>query len=45
LARAKDFVTTIGSGTVNFNTMRVGVGLITGDNGQFFKTPMLKLQL
>lgn len=33
------FVTTIGSGTVNFNnTMRVGVGLNTGDNAQFFKT-------
>jgi hypothetical protein len=32
----KDFVTTIGSGAVNFNnTMRVGVGLIVGDNGQF----------
>jgi hypothetical protein len=33
------FVTTIGSGTVNFNnTMRVGVGLNVGDNAQFFKT-------
>ena len=33
------FVTTIGSGTVNFtNTMRVGVGLNTGSNSQFFKT-------
>lgn len=35
------FVTTIGSGAVNFtNSMRVGVGGITGDNSQFFKTQM-----
>ena len=33
------FVTTTNSGSINFtNTMRVGVGLITGDNSQFFKT-------
>ncbi|SEA14824.1 hypothetical protein SAMN05443667_102124 [Flavobacterium gillisiae] len=33
------FVNTTNSGSINFtNTMRVGVGLITLDNSQFFKT-------
>jgi hypothetical protein len=37
IGSAKDFLTTIGSGTVNFNnTMRVG-GLITAIMGNFFK--------
>lgn len=37
------FLTTMAAGNVNFtNSMRVGVGSITGDNSQFFKTQSTK---